>query len=539
MENVLPLQRNRSARRLRLTSLLRASAPTLSEWLLAASTVVLLVSAFPDFNLWPLAWLGFVPLILAVCRRPHGGRAFLLGWATGTLFFWASCFWVTYSMIRYGRIPVFVAYIMLLLAALVLGLFPATCMWTLARSVKRWGVGRALLILPFAWAAFEWARLGVTGQLWNAVGYSQAYVVPLIQTARWGGVYMVGFFILIVNAIVAYVLLKPSKRSLLIALSILGIVAATLSLSATQPARENVTNSPSAVLIAVQPNVPMEQGRSIEEDAELVNRHLVLSERALQELKDNHEQLPRLVVWPESPMYFSYARDAQLREMIADFTTRNRTSLLFNSNEPAPAGGSYNSAVMIDEQGRLVAQYDKIRLLPFGEYVPLPRWLPGAGLVSALVGDFTPGAIYTLLPAGEARTGVFICFESAFPTVARSFTGAGADVLINISNDGYLGRTPVLRQHLANTVFRAVENRRPVLRVTNTGITAHISARGEVTDATGSFETATRIWTINRSAENTTFYTKHGDAFAGLCGAVSLLALAATFRRAKVEGATT
>ncbi len=225
--------------------------------------------------------------------------------------------------------------------------------------------------------------------------------------------------------------------------------------------------------------------------------------------------------------------------MVARFAARNETSLLFNSNEPAPTGGSYNSAVMINSQGRLVAQYDKIRLLPFGEYVPLPRWLPGAGLVSAMVGDFTPGAVYTLLPVGEARTGVFICFESAFPSVARSFAQAGVDVLINVSNDGYLGRTPVLRQHLANTVFRAVENRRPVLRVTNTGITAHISARGEVTDATGSFETATRTWTISRSTEGTTFYTKHGDLFAALCGAISFIALASTFRRSQLRRAAT
>ena len=134
-----------------------------------------------------------------------------------------------------------------------------------------------------------------------------------------------------------------------------------------------------------------------------------------------------------------------------------------------------------------------------------------------------PGANYTLLPLGEMRAGVFICFESAFPSIARTFTDAGADVLINISNDGYLGRTPVLRQHLANAVFRAVENRRDVLRVTNTGISARITARGEVEEATDSFQPAVRTWTVTRANGGKTFYTRYGDLFVALCAAFSIL----------------
>ena len=153
------------------------------------------------------------------------------------------------------------------------------------------------------------------------------------------------------------------------------------------------------------------------------------------------------------------------------------------------------------------------------------RWL-GGGLLGGIVGDFTPGENYTLLPLGEARAGVFICFESAFPTIARTFTNAGADVLINISNDGYLGRTPVIRQHLANVIFRAVENRRTILRVTNTGISARITPDGEVLEATNSFQPATRTWTIPRSAASTTFYTRHGDLFVMLCAVITVLSVA-------------
>jgi apolipoprotein N-acyltransferase len=289
----------------------------------------------------------------------------------------------------------------------------------------------------------------------------------------------------------------------------------------------------SAVIIAIQPDVPVNFERTAEETALLMQRHLYLSTNALQAwLKiesfspdriSGRDALPRVVVWPESPMNFAYTDDEEFREWVGAFARAQHTSVLFNSQEPAPTGGAYNSAVLVNEEGRLVAQYDKIRLLPFGEYVPLPRWFPGAWLLSGLVGDFTPGTKYPLLPLGTARGGVFICFESAFPEIARTFAREGADVLINISNDGYLGRTPVLRQHLANAVFRAVENERPVLRVTNTGISAFITERGAVLDATDSFEPTVRTWMITRAANGQTFYTRHGDLFVAVCAIISIL----------------
>jgi apolipoprotein N-acyltransferase len=240
--------------------------------------------------------------------------------------------------------------------------------------------------------------------------------------------------------------------------------------------------------------------------------------------------IPRLVIWPESPMNFAYGGDNRLRGRLASFAKTNNTSILLNSQELAPNDGIYNSALLINQGGSLVAQYDKIRLLPFGEYVPLPQWLPGAGLIRAIVGDFTPGSSYQLMPVGSLRAGVFICIESAYPTVARRFTSEGADVLINISNDGYLGPTAVMRQHLANAVFRAVENDRPLVSVTNTGITAFITPTGEVKDATEGFQTAVRTWNIAATKKAQTFYTAHGDLFVAGCAILSLLVLAFSFK---------
>jgi apolipoprotein N-acyltransferase len=553
MEDAISVAAPRSGRLSRTLRDARDYSPTRVETGLALLSAALLILSFPDHNLWPLAWVGLVPVLVAVARRAESGAGFVLGWLTGVLFFYGSCYWLTYSMMRYGHLPPLIAYLLLFIPVVIVSLFPAMCMAVLARAVRRWGA-RALFAAPFLWAALEWARLGLTGQLWNAIGYSQAYHPALIQTARWGGVYLVGFLILLVNAAVAFLVLKRSMRAMLLTLSVMMGVSLFIFLIDASSNSENIytksSGKPDAIVVAVQPNVPMDPVDSEAEAKALVDRHLSLSESALGELdrkglqgiadvqriaddeargdastvrRADMANLPRVVIWPESPMNFTYARDAEFRELVARFAAKNHTSVIFNSLEPAPLGGAYNAAVMVNEEGRLVAQYDKIRLLPFGEYVPVPRWLPGANLLPVMVGDFTPGAEYTLMPVGEARAGVFICFESAFPSIARRFAYEGADVLINISNDGYLGPTPVMRQHLANVVFRAVENDRPILRVTNTGISAYINARGEVSDATAGFQTEVRTWTVNRAPAGQTFYTRHGDLFAGLCALLSSL----------------
>jgi apolipoprotein N-acyltransferase len=180
----------------------------------------------------------------------------------------------------------------------------------------------------------------------------------------------------------------------------------------------------------------------------------------------------------------------------------------------------------------MISQYDKIRLMPFGEYVPLPQWLPGASLITGLVGEFTPGSNYTLMPFGaHRRAGVFICIESAYPWIARRLTGEGASVLINISNDGYLGPTAVMRQHLANAIFRAVENGRPVLRVTNSGLTGYISAHGAVSDLTQPFAQDVRVWSVDPSDGRDTGYTRHGDLFVQLCALITLIVFLMRFTR--------
>ena len=544
-----------------VAALARVSAPTLAEAFRAVASALMLLLAFPDFGLWPFAWVALAPLLYAVASRPRAPQSFLTGWLAGSIFFYASCHWLTFPMIRYAELPAWLAHMLMLVPALAGGLFVGLFALLLARVCARWGA-RGLLLAPALWAACEWLRLGVIGQLWNALGYSQAFHPALIQAARFGGVYAVGFFIVFVNAALAYALLRRDTRGLLFALASVACVALALfGLTLTNaPSTQGETG---AVVVALQPNIVPDFNRDADELAVLKERHFASSAAAIRKLDESGAvgsvhlkegedcgcgfEAPhfpaRVVVWPESPMNFSYERSPEFRERVARFTRENHASLLFNSLEPTGDGGGFNAAVLINEGGRVSAQYDKIRLMPFGEYVPLPRWMPGAGMMRGVVGDFTPGERYTLMPLvgvddeREVRAGVFICLESAYPYITRRFAQEGADVLIEMTNDAYQGDTAVMRQHLSNAVFRAVETGRTLLRVTNTGVSARISPRGEVSDETGRFQEAVRVWEVARSDGRRTFYTRFGDTFVAACTLVSLFFLALTFRRRRPASA--
>jgi len=531
----------RVTERNRIWKFIRKSIPPLPEISLIIGSALLTILSFPNFDLWFLAWIGLVPLLLVVARSTSSRRAFIAGWLWGTIFFYGTCWWLTYPMIHFGRISPWFAYPLFLVPIIFVALFPAAACGLTARVINQFG-SWAIIITPLIWVSFEWLRYAITGQLWNALGYSQAFHPILIQSARWGGVYLVSFALVLSNIAIA-TLIVTRRLMLAIDCLFLATVILTLSSGLFSPRADRERLVPASVVIAVQPNVPMDVAGDTAEMDQLLQRHFVLSQAALNDsgrgkpATTSTANLPRLIIWPESPMNFSYSRDPHLREVVGNFARENHTSVLLNSLEPATGDGDQNSAVMTNEQGEIVARYDKIRLMPFGEYVPLPRWLPGASSVRSIVGEFKPGSSYTLMPLGALRAGVFICIEAAHPGIARNFTNEGADVLINISNDGYLGPTPVMRQHLSNAIFRAVENDRDLIRVTNTGITAHINANGVVSDQTGGFQEAVRTWTITKSGAGSTFYSRHGDVFVYSCALISLGFISASFMRRRVSEA--
>jgi apolipoprotein N-acyltransferase len=523
--------------------------PSWKNAALAVLSAVLLVLAFPDFEFWFLAWFALVPLMWAVEREKESpAKSFVLGWIFGTIFFYGTCWWLTFAPIAYAGFPPVLAYVLLFFVTLIAGVFPGIFASLLGFSLKRFG-SIALLAAPFIWVFTEFLRYWLTGNNWNAIGYSQAFSLLLRPSAIFGGVYLVSFWVIAINSVCVLTALslvriflrfddysnnvKPHKDALFVVL-----LTVILILPFAFPPNFHWIDNPSdgidAVIVAIQPNVPM-SGLNPQKWQELRRRHVELAEGALQKLNQQlttDHRPPATVIFPESPMNFMYDEDEEFREFVSAFAAKNSVNVLFNSAEPDKANGKYfNSAVLVDTEGREVAQYDKIYLMPFGESVPVPL----RSIVPALVGSFSYGSEYDLLPLGDAKAGVMICFESHFGELSREYVKRGADVIIEMTNDGYLGPTPVLRQHLANAVFRAVETNRPVLRVTNVGITAYINERGEILDPAPSYTEDTRIWQVSKSDGGQTFYVKYGDWFAWLSSLITVGSLVFAFWRRKIS----
>ncbi len=492
--------------------------------LLTVLSAILLVLAFPNFDLWFLAWFALVPLFLAIEREKESiVKSSILGWIFGTLFFAGSCWWLTFAFTHYGGIPIWLSYVLLLMITGIVGIFPAIFAAAFSIILKRFGT-YGILAAPFLWTAQEFLRSTLADTSWNAIGYSQVFDHLFLPWARFGGVFLVGFLCVICNACYATVFVswktdrKRNSAWFAIVPQILIVICLFVNFSLQPDSSKKIE----ANVVVVQANVPM-SGLNEEKWLRLRQRHVELAEDALQKLNGQRttDKGQTLVIFPESPMNFSYGGDPELRTFVGDFARKHHASVLFNSAEPNPNGENYfNSAIMINEQGAKIGQYDKIHLVPFGEFAPVPA--PIKPLIPTLVGSFELGENYNLFPIGDAQAGIMICYESHFPSLSREFARRGADVLIEMTNDGYLGDTGVLRQHLAGAIFRAVETNRPVLRATNVGITAYINERGEVSDAADVYSEATRIWTVSKSDGNQTFYVRFGDWFAWLCSVVSV-----------------
>jgi apolipoprotein N-acyltransferase len=507
-------------------SSLKDKFPAFSNILLALLSACFLILAFPDFEFFILAWFALIPLFVAVKREKESLRkSFFLGWIFGTIFFFGTCWWLTYAPIHYAAFSPVLAYLLMFCVAVTVGIFPAVFCALFSILLKRLG-SYAILFAPFLWTATEFLRFWVTGNNWNAIGYSQAFDPLLVKFGSYGGVLLVSFICVAFNAFFTMPIVKRTKQFWSFA-ALLPLTAIAFFLLGTNP--NSTTGSIEANVIAVQPNVPM-SGVKYEERASFRERHVQLAEEALQKIERQQPGKPTIIIFPESPMIFLYSEDAELREFLKRFARKNNAFVLFNSAEPdAKTKQYFNSAVMVDQNGEKIAQYDKLHLLPFGEFQPLPDFI--ASEIPAFVGNFSFGDEYDLLPFGEAKGGAMICFESHFGSLSREYVRRGADFLIEMTNDGYLGKTPVLRQHLANSVFRAVETNRPLIRVTNVGVTAYINERGEVSDEAEVYTEAARVWTVSKSDGSQTFYVRYGDWFAWLCSIASLALLLLSLKK--------
>jgi apolipoprotein N-acyltransferase len=499
----------------------------------------LLTLAYPGWEISVLAWVALAPLMLAAGRERSALRAFGLGLVAGSLFFYASSWWVTYSPINYADFWPPLAYALLCVPVVVSALFFALFACVINVAVRRLGP-HAMLAAPAVWVATEWLRMEATGVGWNFLGISQAFQPALAQLASAGGVYAVSLVVATPSAALAYSALAPSRRAAwrALAVTLVVIVGNALygasTLKALQPAADGVP------VVALQPNLPISLLGA--DDSEVFARsYAALGKLGREEISRATAPplpAPALVVWPEMPVGLSIEQEPALQRFVAGLTAERGDYVMLNTIGEAE-GGYANRVVVVDPDGAIRQSYDKVQLLPFGEYLPLRSVLPFADSIPALVHDFVPGDRVQLLDVDGARIGVTICFESTFAELAREARRSGASALVNVTNDAWFGPTPMPRQHLAHAIFRSIETRTEQLRVTNSGYSARVDATGRVLDTTGLFVEASRRWIMPREpVAPAPLYVRWGDWLPILClvGTVALAVAAfVRSRRAVIE----
>jgi apolipoprotein N-acyltransferase len=519
-----------------------------SAWLLVVLSAVLQILIFPLPRFYVLSWVAFAPLIVALLRaRPAGVlevegsshldaatplQGFLLSYACGVLWYAGTCYWIYDTMRHYGGLSTPFALLALILFCLYLGLYHGLFGLLVGLLVQRGrDFRRALVAAPFLWVAVELARTKVTGFPWNLLGTAQVENLSLCRIAAWTGVYGISFEIMLVNVAVAAAFLVPRKRrsAMLVASVAAAAVLQAGSLVALPPLRADH----SALL--VQQNLPVDANWTRDYFEKTLHDLTTLSVKAAAEGSTEATQGPPksrigLIVWPESPAPF-YTNDPLFRDAVSAMARTANAWVVTGSVGVTPAmhsGGQgaqvFNSAALISPNGDWSARYDKVHLVPFGEYLPFPRIFGFAGGLVKEVGEFQRGAGRSPLEAGDTRLGVFICYESVFPGEVRQFANAGAQVLVNISNDAWYGDSGAYAQHLNQTRMRAIENDRWLLSATDTGVTASIDAYGRVVVQLPRKERAALVVPYSLTSV-TTFYTRHGDWFCWLCAIISAGAL--------------
>ena len=514
-----------------------------SAWRLVLLSAALQVVIFPLPGWYCLAWVAVAPLLIALLRAQPGGalqvnasvrlvpaspwQGFVLAYACGILWYFGTCYWVYGPMHRYGGLSVPVVLPTMLLAAMHEGLYRGLFGLLVATVAGRHGSQRrALVAAPFLWVAAELALTRISAFPWELLGYAQTGNFVLTRLATLTGVYGLSWEIMLVNSVFAAAFLVSRERRKWLLASAIG-AAAILQAGqwiAPAPAAANHT------ALLVQQNIPIQADWTRDY---FENTLRDLTSRSVQSAAQAAGKA-ELIVWPESPSPF-YTSDPLFQNAVSAMARQAQTWVVAGAIGVEPAmhsGGQgskvFNSAALVSPQGEWVGRYDKVHLVPFGEYLPFPRLFSFLGDLTKEIGEFARGTSRRPLDAGGTRLGVFICYESVFPDEVRQFALQGAQVFVNISNDGWYGDSGAWKQHLQQTEMRAIENNRWVLLTTNTGLTAAIDPWGRVVAQVPRKEFSV-LMAPYALVSGTTFYTRHGDWFAYLCAIISVGAVAARF----------
>jgi apolipoprotein N-acyltransferase len=540
-------------------------------WATAVLSGILQVLPFPIAGPVPVwrtifCWVALLPLIWAILANDKNNNPLTLrqgaalGYLCGFVWYLGNCYWIYRTMNIYGGLAKPIAAGILILFCLYLGLYHALFGTLLAAFRTYFGRQLALVFVPFAWVAVELARARITGLPWDILGIAQVDNPLLTRLAPITGAYGLSFVIAAVNALWLLRIRLRERRYTRPALTAAGVIIVVVYILGLRLIANPKPSPTTATATLVQENLevgaantgPQPTTQQFLDSFSYLSRYpskkfllgtpelpgtqtvYLFRPRTSEESDDTVPVATDLIVWPESPAPFEDI-DPQFRSSMSALARSAQAPIIVGNIgfEPNPANKSgytpYNRASFINPDGAFIGHYDKMHLVPFGEYVPFKEFFFFAKNLLNEVGTFEPGARRTVFSTGGHTYGVFICYESIFGDEIRHLTQQGADVLINISNDGWYGDTSAAWQHLNMVRMRAIENHRWILRATNTGVTAAINPFGRVVSALPRhLRSSLRVHFGYE--HDLTFYAAHGDLFAYACALVTALGLAPSLK---------
>ena len=509
----------------------------------AALTAVLagglLAAAFPPLDWWPLCLVGVVPFML-LAQRLSPRRALIAGWLGGLAMFTGLMYWILVVMTVYGGLNWVLAGLALFFFAFYLGSYLGIfcCIVSFA---KRGGVS-PLLMAPLAWAGLEWVRsFAFTGVPWLPLAMGLDGSLPLMQSAELWSTTGLSLLVVLVNALIAEAVRLPWRdapvwrRGAALVLGLALVAGGWLwGDGRLEQVEAAAKAAPTMAVSVVQGDVslPMLWQRKLR--PVVVERHVKATQREALEVS----RRPWLVIWPESAAPFYFMREARPSLPVLKLAKELDAYIMLGSLGAVEIDGKYkvtNRSWMVGPDGQAVGFYDKVHLVPFGEYVPWSQLLFFVRAVAQIGVDFAVGRPGKVVQAGSVAVGPLICYESIFPELARDMRLSGARLLVNQTNDAWFGRTSAPYQHMAHLRFRAVENRLACARAANTGVSGFVLPSGRVTKATGLFTPAVAGADLPLMNEYT-FYLRHGEiAGPGALGFTVLLIVWVLWRERKRE----
>jgi apolipoprotein N-acyltransferase len=540
---------------------------------MAVLSGILQVLPFPIAGPTPLwrtafCWIALLPLLWTLLGNDNTGNPLtlrqgaILGYLCGFTWYLGNCYWIYQTMYLYGGLAKPIAAGILILFCLYLGLYHALFATLIVAFHRRFGRQAALLLVPFAWVAVELARARITGLPWDILGVAQVDNPLLTRLAPVTGAYGLSFIIAAVNALWLIRIRIRERRFTRLILTAVGVIIIVLYIAGLRlianpkasPTTETATLVQENLEVGAANTGPQLSAQQFLDSFSYLSRYpsprfllgipelpgtpsvyLIRQQTQGTTLSESVPTPTDLIVWPESPAPF-FESDPQFRNAMSALARETQTPIIVGNTgfEPNPNVKSdyipYNRASFIAPDGSFAGHYDKMHLVPFGEYVPYKRLFFFANSLLHDAGNYEPGKERTVFKTGGHIYGVFICYESIFGDEIRHLTQEGADVLINVSNDGWYGDTSAPWQHLNMVRMRAIENHRWILRATNTGVTASINPYGRVTAAAPRHQ-RTSIRVHFAYEHGLTFYAAYGDLFAYLCALTITVALALSLIR--------